>query len=345
MKAQCFHRIYRSLLLFAILGTSTTQANADFGDCVVHLEGRDGERRAGLSIRQRLFRQGWEQTFRSGSKSFEGNFTELGLNAESALFISRFGNPNYLLARLGAEAVMQEVGFSLPTAEDLWYYMSDASDDSRWDIVDWNDHMFSIGFSGTCDGVVVHLWKDTEFRSDFQSVSFEDTGAHLLSNIGWQGEVSSYKVLFPHPPGYPRTNNETIAYALDYPDLMMNFGANLAALREHYVVDGYFEGRTISPLGTCGDTGGLPELADRPFDPCWYLNNNTDVEKVMGDGDMGTVYTHFLAFGLDQGRQSNAGFSISAYRDRHPELYGHSYRAALAHWFRIGQAEGRNARP
>jgi hypothetical protein len=54
---------------------------------------------------------------------------------------------------------------------------------------------------------------------------------------------------------------------------------------------------------------------------------------------------HWYDHGIDEGRQSNAEFSISAYRDRYHDLGGHSFREALAHWFLNGKQEERDATP
>jgi len=54
---------------------------------------------------------------------------------------------------------------------------------------------------------------------------------------------------------------------------------------------------------------------------------------------------HWRERGTEEGRQSNANFSIAAYRDRHEDLQGFSLNSALGHWWTNGQAEGRDATP
>ena len=83
------------------------------------------------------------------------------------------------------------------------------------------------------------------------------------------------------------------------------------------------------------------ELANHPFDPCWYLNSHPDLKQAFGSGNLRGAYGHWIVGGFREGRQSNANFSISAYRDRHLDD-GHSYGDALGHWFSNGQAEGRD---
>ena len=115
-------------------------------------------------------------------------------------------------------------------------------------------------------------------------------------------------------------------------------------MQVHYSRYGQEEDRDITPLGACSDTGGLAELANKPFDPCWYMHSHPDL-VVAEIAEPIEVYKHWIDHGLAEGRQSNANFSISAYRDRHLDLHGHSYRDAFEHWVNHGQAEERDARP
>ena len=85
-------------------------------------------------------------------------------------------------------------------------------------------------------------------------------------------------------------------------------------------------------------------LATDFFDATWYLDNHLDLKSTFGD-DLLKATQHWLEHGLDEGRQSNAEFSIRAYRNRYQDLHGHSYNDALGHWKNHGQSEGRNAAP
>ncbi|MDP6040082.1 MAG: DUF5011 domain-containing protein [Candidatus Latescibacteria bacterium] len=136
-----------------------------------------------------------------------------------------------------------------------------------------------------------------------------------------------------------------LGYLVRHVDLQRVFGTNFDAALQHWQSDGSAEGRNIAALDVCGDTGGIAELTNHPFDPCWYLNNHPDLTQASGSGNLREVYEHWIVYGLREGRQSNANFSISAYRDRHPDLQDHSYGDALGHWLSDGQGEGRDASP
>ena len=209
---------------------------------------------------------------------------------------------------------------------------------------DWNDRISSFRFIGDCGGARIILYGDTKFRGPTVELTYESYPAVDLSGLNWNDETSSIKVLFPEDPN--NTIGNWVSYATRYLDIQLVFGTNFDGMFEHYYRNGRGENRDPSKLADCvqGDTGGLPELADKPFDPCWYVSNHPDLLAVM-PGDQYEAYRHWIDHGLAEGRQSNAGFSISAYRDRYPDLHGHSYRDALQHWQDNGQAGGRNAAP
>jgi hypothetical protein len=138
-----------------------------------------------------------------------------------------------------------------------------------------------------------------------------------LSNHGWDDEVSSYAVEFPTP---------WISYIIRHPDL---HGLTIDQFKGQIMDgDGTVEGRDMLAweeggdktwLSECGDTGGLAELPDKPFDPCWYLNNHPDLKQAFGSDQAG-AYLHWIVDGLREGRQSNRNFSVRDYLNRYPDL-------------------------
>jgi len=138
-------------------------------------------------------------------------------------------------------------------------------------------------------------------------------------------------------------------YLMRYPDLQHTFGTNFADALKHYEDLGRADGRSAGPFGTCGDTGGLADLASNPFDPCWYLNHHADLKTAFSSDNMEAVYRHWIESGISEGRQSNANFSIKSYLSRYPDLVqafgATNYSDAYNHWFQNGQAEGRDASP
>ncbi len=80
-------------------------------------------------------------------------------------------------------------------------------------------------------------------------------------------------------------------------------------------------------------------LADRLFDPGYYLRQNPDVAAAGAD-----PYQHFMYYGWQEGRDPSLLFSVSKYLAANPDVS----RAALnplLHYELYGQAEGRAALP
>jgi len=83
------------------------------------------------------------------------------------------------------------------------------------------------------------------------------------------------------------------------------------------------------------------------FDPCWYSAKYPDIKRIFG-GDLTKVTNHWNTFGIKEGRDSSATFSLRAYVARYPDLkriFGANYRALWNHWHSHGKRERRNPAP
>ena len=80
-------------------------------------------------------------------------------------------------------------------------------------------------------------------------------------------------------------------------------------------------------------------LADRLFDPGYYLRQNPDVAAAGVD-----PYQHFMTYGWREGRDPSLLFSVSKYLAANPDV-GRAGLNPLLHYELYGQAEGRAALP
>lgn len=80
-------------------------------------------------------------------------------------------------------------------------------------------------------------------------------------------------------------------------------------------------------------------LADRLFDPGYYLRQNPDVAAAGAD-----PYQHFMYYGWREGRDPSLLFSISKYLAANPDVNRAAFNP-LIHYEMYGQAEGRAAFP
>jgi len=80
------------------------------------------------------------------------------------------------------------------------------------------------------------------------------------------------------------------------------------------------------------------------LDATFYLNKYPDLKAAFGT-NLDAAKTHWLQYGIKEGRDSAAGFSIGGYMARYPELqktFGIDYAAYLGHWFSNGIKEKRD---
>ncbi len=80
-------------------------------------------------------------------------------------------------------------------------------------------------------------------------------------------------------------------------------------------------------------------VSDVDFDAALYLAANPDVAAAGYTTD--TAYEHYLAFGIDEGRDANAFFDTAGYLARNPDVLA-SGANPLQHYFEFGWQEGRD---
>ena len=102
-------------------------------------------------------------------------------------------------------------------------------------------------------------------------------------------------------------------------------------LARHFDQSGRFERRTAS---LCGDRS--------VFDYTYYTQHNQDLAAA-GVVSTEAVCAHFYGYGLNEGRQASATFSVRRYQELNGDLSGLSPRDAAIHYVRYGRAEGRAA--
>ncbi len=207
------------------------------------------------------------------------------------------------------------------------------------------------------DGEVFYVDTETSITKGFEG-SFADrslgaVGARSVDvapdGTVWMTTDNRSIWRFPNQDASYLPLHNAIHYLLRHPDLQNTYAKDYNAAQAHYQIYGSVEGRDASPLSACGDTGGHADLANNPFDPCWYLNHHPDLAAAFGSGNVKAAYEHWIDYGIDEGRQSNANFSLVGYLIRNPDVAEASgatnYTAAYKHWFDYGEAEGRNAAP
>lgn len=79
------------------------------------------------------------------------------------------------------------------------------------------------------------------------------------------------------------------------------------------------------------------------FNADYYYNAYPDLQAAFGN-DAGKLFSHFVNYGIKEGRSGCSEFNIAAYRANNPDLvaaFGNNLAAYCRHYINFGKAEGR----
>ncbi|MBQ6550880.1 MAG: GBS Bsp-like repeat-containing protein, partial [Lachnospiraceae bacterium] len=82
------------------------------------------------------------------------------------------------------------------------------------------------------------------------------------------------------------------------------------------------------------------------FNPDYYLSKYPDLKAAFGTNTW-AAFEHFIQYGISEGRQATAAFSVTAYRDRYADLqnaFGSNLMLYVQHYLTNGIYENRNGR-
>lgn len=88
------------------------------------------------------------------------------------------------------------------------------------------------------------------------------------------------------------------------------------------------------------------EKFDPVFNSTYYASSNPDVAAAFGT-DEALLFSHFLTFGMAEGRLCNEEFNVQVYKAANPDLvaaFGDDLTSYYVHYINCGQAEGRVAK-
>lgn len=141
---------------------------------------------------------------------------------------------------------------------------------------------------------------------------------------------------------------ELASYKNAYRDLRVAFGDNNKAYYMHYINSGYKEKRVTQGVTTVKNPITVYNGVDysRVYDYNYYLNNNSDIKRIYGNNDIGAL-KHFVTYGMKEGRQGSAEFSLVKYKARYADLrrnFGNDNVKYYMHYITNGYKEHRSAR-
>jgi hypothetical protein len=156
-------------------------------------------------------------------------------------------------------------------------------------------------------------WRDLAIIQGHPGLSA--TALYLTGDLVLEGQ--------PAAPPFP-----ALAYIASHDDLIAAFGADAAAGKRHYLLNGHAEGRTVT------------------FDGLQYVATHEDLIGALG-ADEDAAASHYIMQGQREGR-SRDGFDEVQYVANYPDLqaaFGDDRDAATRQFITNGYAEGRNDEP
>ena len=81
------------------------------------------------------------------------------------------------------------------------------------------------------------------------------------------------------------------------------------------------------------------------FDPTYYANKYVDLKKAFGT-DANKLFSHFVKYGMKEGRQAISTFNVVTYKNRYADLqkaFGNNLPDYYKHFCQFGKKEGRSA--
>ncbi len=138
------------------------------------------------------------------------------------------------------------------------------------------------------------------------------------------------------------------SYKNYYADLRSAYGNNLPAYYLHYINYGKNERRIAvgyenKLINSVTVNNGVNYAA--VYDYNYYISHNPDVKRAFGEDDI-AVLSHFVNYGMKEGRQAKADFNVTAYRNTYSDLrraYDSDLQAYYLHYINFGCKEGRIA--
>ncbi|MCL2865325.1 MAG: lectin like domain-containing protein [Lachnospiraceae bacterium] len=137
------------------------------------------------------------------------------------------------------------------------------------------------------------------------------------------------------------------SYRNQYRDLRIAYRGNLRLYYMHYINFGMREGRIATGVNTLQNPVTRLNGVDYSavYNYYTYAGNYADLRRAFGADDV-AMLTHFVNFGMREGRVASTRFNVTSYRYRYQDLrraYGMNLRLYYMHYINFGRREGRIA--
>lgn len=140
---------------------------------------------------------------------------------------------------------------------------------------------------------------------------------------------------------------DPISYYNAHKDLRAAFGTEWKSYYLHYMNYGAKEKRTATGVTVLENPLTVWNGKDYKavYDYNYYLNKYPDLKTVYNGDEQGAL-SHFVTYGMDEGRVAKSTFIVSIYMNNYLDLkriFGNNLKSYYVHYMDYGQKEGRNA--
>lgn len=206
-----------------------------------------------------------------------------------------------------------------------------------------NNQDIRQAFGDDADGLFRHWLKYGIYEGRIASRVF-DPKYYLQNNddviaVLGDGYVSAVFHFYQYGMSEMRTSHsefDAYGYMIMNADLLLAFGGDASRYYIHYSDIGYSENREIERVRN--------RDWSLVFNRDYYYENNQDIADAYENRD--DVLSHFLAYGMSEGRAAAEGFDVNVYKENYGDLrdaFGDNLKLYYIHYINYGHAEGRTA--
>ncbi len=138
---------------------------------------------------------------------------------------------------------------------------------------------------------------------------------------------------------------DVFSYKRQYADLRIAYGNDLKSYYMHYLKYGKNEGRQGTGCTTLQNPVTVYQGVNYAavYNYQYYVDNYADLKHAFGEDDVAAL-SHFVYWGMKEGRQGIGSFDVRSYKNQYADLriaFGSNLKSYYTHYMNNGKREGR----
>lgn len=203
------------------------------------------------------------------------------------------------------------------------------------------------------------VYNNVDYASVYNFEFYISTYPELLATYGLDDEkiIAQFVTEGMAEGNQASEDFNVLIYKNNYTDLQNAFGTDLKAYYSHFMNYGVKEGRNAVSFLYIDKQTGTPENPTHltvyngvdyaaVYDYDYYQKKNTDIIAACGTNDT-VLLSHFVLYGMREGRQGSSEFDVEIYKENYPELtekFGDNLKDYYMYYITTGKSLGQNAK-